>query len=140
MSRSAINSKIGDFYNTNYRDNPNGVGMGDTLDFMRKNGINRDDFQMAGNVNNYGPQMSMPQTQTQMPFNPYTNSSGYGGGYMPQMQSPYGNQPSYQQSQPVQPNYGPSQAIIGRSSQVRGTPNIRRYEEGGIASLMDQDE
>jgi hypothetical protein len=160
MSRGAINSKIGDFYNTNYRDNPNGVGMGDTLNFMRQNGINRDDFQMAGGVNNYGPQM--PMSQMQSPFNPYTNSSGYGGyggGYMPQMQNPFSYQqqsyqPSYQPQynpyqmqspfnyqQPMQqPNYGPSQAIVGRSSQMRGTPNVMRRAEGGITSLLDEDE
>jgi hypothetical protein len=72
---------------------------------------------------------------------------GYGGGFMPQMQTPfnpYMNQYqspfSYQQQQPMQqaqPNYGPSQAIVGRSSQMRGTPNVMRRAEGGIASLMD---
>ena len=51
--------------------------MGSTLDFMRQKGINRDDFQSWGGVNNYGPQMSMPQMQS--PFNPYSNSSGQGG-------------------------------------------------------------
>jgi hypothetical protein len=33
---------------------------------------------------------------------------------------------------------GPSQAIVGRSSQMRGTPNVMRRAEGGIASLMDE--
>jgi len=42
--------------------------------------------------------------------------------------------------QPVaRPNYGPSQAIVGRSSQMRGTPNVMRRAEGGITSLMDND-
>jgi hypothetical protein len=173
MSRSAINNKVGDFYNTNYRDNPMGVSMSDTLNFMRENGINRDDFQKAGGVNNYGPQMSLPSMQTQMPFNPYANSSGYGQqtSFMPQMQTPFSyQQPSYQQ-QSYQPQYnpyqqyeqsigsyspyqmqspfsyqqptpqrtssGPSQAIVGRSSQMRGTPNVMRRAEGGIASLTD---
>jgi hypothetical protein len=70
---------------------------------------------------------------------------GYGGGFMPQMQTPfnpYMNQYqspfSYQQPmQQAQPNYGPSQPIYSRSTQGRGTPNMRRYAEGGIASLMD---
>jgi hypothetical protein len=219
MSRSAINSKIGDFYNTNYRDNPNGVGMGDTLDFMRQNGINRDDFQTWGGVQNYGPQTSAPSMQTKMQqqFNPYSNNSGFNGqlmtagyggfgslagglspfvtgqmpqtqtpfsyqqsSYQPQMQTPFNFQQSsyqpqqqynpyqmqtpfsYQQQsyQPTQlPAYvydtirdldqyksqpvpqrmssGPSQAIVGRSSQMRGTPNVMRRAEGGIASLMD---
>jgi len=202
MSRSAINSKIGDFYNTNYRDNPNGVGMGDTLDFMRQNGINRDDFQTWGGVQNYGPQTSAPSMQTQMQqqFNPYSNNSGFNGqlmtaGYggfgspmgglspfvtnsMYQMQSPFSfqqpsYQPSYQQQsyqpsyqpqynpyqqyenslgsynpyqmqspfsyqQPAaRPNYGPSSPIVSRSAQARGTPNVMRRAEGGIASLMD---
>jgi len=216
-SRSNVNNKIGDFYNTNYRDNPMGVSMSDTLNFMREQGINRNDFQTYGGVNNYGPQMSMPsmRAQAQQPFNPFSNTSGYGGGFpmtagyggfgslagglspfvtgqMPQTQTP---QPSYQpptqtpfsfqqssyqpqqqynpyqmqspfsyqqpnyQSQQQLPQYvydtirdlnqyksqpvpqrmssGPSQAIVGRSSQMRGTPNVMRRAEGGIASLMD---
>ena len=32
---------------------------------------------------------------------------------------------------------GPSQAIVGRSAQMRGTPNVMRRAEGGIASLVD---
>jgi hypothetical protein len=182
MSRGAINQNLNNFYNTNYRDNPNGVGMGDTLNFMRQNGINRDDFQTWGGVNNYGPQMSMPsmQTQAQQPFNPYSNNSGFNGqlmtagyggfgspmgglspfvtGPMPQMQTPFSyQQPSYQQQynpyqmqspfsyqQPMQqaqpaipPNYGSSTPIVSRSAGFRGTPNVMRRAEGGIASLMD---
>lgn len=87
-------------------------------------------------------------------------------GFMPQMQSPFryqqpmqqmrapfsyqqpqqqGQSPfSYQQPmqqmqqpmQPIQPNYGPSQAIVGRSSQMRGTPNVMRRADGGITSLL----
>jgi hypothetical protein len=190
-SRANVNNTLDKFYQENYRDNPMGVSMSDTLNFMREKGINRDDFQAAGNINNYGPQMSMPSAQTQQPFNPYTNSSNYGG-YMPQMQSPFSfqqqnYQPSYQpqtqtpfsyqqssyqpsmqtpfsyQQQSYQPTQlpayvydtirdlgqyksqpvpqrmssGPSQAIVGRSSQMRGTPNVMRRAEGGIASLMD---
>jgi hypothetical protein len=157
MSRDAINQSLLGFYNTNYRDNPNGVGMGDTLDFMREKGINRDDFQTWGGVKNYGPQMSAPSMQTQMPFNPYTNSAGYGqqSSFMPQMQTPFSYQPSYQpqynpyqmqspfsyqQLTPQRTSSGPSQAIVGRSSQLRGTPNVMRRAEGGITSLLDQDE
>jgi hypothetical protein len=86
-------------------------------------------------------------------FNPYTNSSGYGGGYMPQMQNPYMQQqqnyyPPQQQygysqpfmAQPRQPTYAPPPPIVGRSSQMRGTPNVMRRAEGGITSLLDQDE
>jgi hypothetical protein len=156
-SRNTVNTALSDFYNTNYRDNPNGLGMSDTLNFMREKGINRDDFQTWGGVNNYGPQMSAPSMQTQMPFNPYTNSSGYGqqGSFMPQMQTPFSYQPSYQpqynpyqmqspfsyqQLTPQRTSSGPSQAIVGRSSQLRGTPNVMRRAEGGITSLLDQDE
>jgi len=42
-------------------------------------------------------------------------------------------------SQPAAPrSSGPSQAIVGRSSQMRGTPNVMRRAEGGITSLMDK--
>ena len=76
-------------------------------------------------------QQSMPQMQT--PFNPYTN----------QYQSPFSyQQPMQQYQQPVaqRMSSGPSQAIVGRSSQMRGTPNVMRRAEGGIASLLDNDE
>jgi hypothetical protein len=38
---------------------------------------------------------------------------------------------------PALTNYGPSQAIVGRSSQMRSTPNVMRRADGGIASLVD---
>ena len=58
-----------------------------------------------------------------------------------QMQTPFSyQQPQQQMQQPMaQPNYGPSQAIVGRSSQMRGTPNVMRRAEGGITSLLDKD-
>ena len=42
-------------------------------------------------------------------------------------------------SQPVpqRTSSGPSQAIVGRSSQMRGTPNVVRRAKGGITDLMD---
>jgi hypothetical protein len=249
MSRGNINNTIENFYKTN----PMGrdADISSTLDFMRDSGVNREDFQSWAGKNNYGPQMSMPsmQAQAQQPFNPFSNTSGYGGGlpmtagyggfgsrvgglspyvtnqmqqpynpfsfqqqsyqpqmqmqnpfsfqqqsyqpsYQPQMQTPFSfqqpsfqqpsYQPSYQQQynpfqmqspfsyqqpsyggydtygddfgggfnmrtpvtqQPTQPvaprSSGPSQAIVGRSSQMRGTPNVMRRAEGGITSLMD---
>jgi len=212
MSRGNINSAIGNYF----QQNPNS-DINSTLPAMRSSGINRSDVQQWGGVNNYGPQMSMPQMQT--PFNPY--ASGYGQqpqnpfsfqqpSYQPQMQTPFSyQQPSYQQQsyqpsyqqqsyqpsyqqqsyQPsYQPNYqssyggygsyggdfgggvgmytpvtqqsyqpqyrqdptppveiqppqrvssGPTTPIVGRSSGFRGTPNVMRRAEGGIASLMD---
>lgn len=65
--------------------------------------------------------------QMQTPFNPYTNSFGYG------MQTPFS------QPQSMMPNYGPSQPIVSRSAGMRGTPNVMmRRAEGGIASLVDE--
>ena len=85
-----------------------------------------------------------PMQQRQAPFNPYTNQYQTPFSYQQpmqqqQMQSPFSyQQPQQQMQQPMaQPNYGPSQAIVGRSSQMRGTPNVMRRAEGGIASLMD---
>ena len=89
------------------------------------------------------PYPQQQQQQARAQFNPYTNS--YGGSFMPQMQNPFTPYTSQYQTpfsyqQPAQPNYGPSQAIVGRSSQMRGTPNVMRRAEGGIASLLDNDE
>jgi hypothetical protein len=111
----------------------------------------------------YRPQMQSPfsyQQQSYQPsyqpqYNPYQQYENSLGSYNPyQMQSPFSyQQPQqynpYQQYQdltpppPIEevakppPNYGPSQAIVGRSSQMRGTPNVMRRAEGGITSLMD---
>ena len=135
VSRGDINNAIGNFF----QQNPNS-DINATLAAMRGSDINRTDIQAFGGVNNYGPQMSMPQMQT--PFNPYTNSFGGGfGGFMPQQQF---RQPMQQPQQPMQQaqspfrSSGPSQAIVGRSSQMRGTPNVVRRAEGGITSLMDK--
>jgi hypothetical protein len=89
------------------------------------------------------------QLSTQpMQFNPYTNALSYSAG-MPQMQSPFSYQRPQQQmqtpfsyQQPMQQpvaqrlSSGPSQAIVGRSSQMRGTPNVMRRAKGGIATLL----
>jgi hypothetical protein len=102
--------------------NGNGVSISDQAQDLRRYNISAQDLQNAFSYTPSSYQQPMPQMQT--PFNPYTN----------QYQSPF----SYQQ--PAQPNYGPSQAIVGRSSQMRGTPNVMRRAEGGIASLLDNDE
>jgi hypothetical protein len=117
MSRGNINQTIGNFYQTN----PKGFNAdaSSVLDFMRSSGVNREDFQTYGGLNNYGPQMSMPQAQTQQPFNPYTNSSQqynrfYGGQSIeyPQQQqySPFGYQPQQQQYSPF--SYGGGQQFV----------------------------
>lgn len=148
MSRNAINQNLNSFYQDNYRDNPMGASMSDTLNFMRNSGINRDDFQTWGGVNNYGPQMSFPQMQS--PFNPYASSYGGYGGFMPQMQSPF----SYQQ--PSYGGYGGMGGYGGYDGYGMQSPfsyqqpatryagsgfsrGVRRAE-GGIASLMDDAE
>jgi hypothetical protein len=78
---------------------------------------------------------------------------GFGGGFMPQrqflpqmqqfqpemgmgMQTPFSSGMS--QPAPQRTSSGPAQAIVGRSSQMRGTPNVMRRAEGGITSLMDK--
>jgi hypothetical protein len=100
------------------------------------------------------------QRQQQSPFQGMTSR--------PPMQPPIQNPFSYQQpsygpsplpnyvsqtisnldqyrAQPVQAyqspfrSSGPSQAIVGRSSQMRGTPNVMRRADGGITSLMDDE-
>jgi hypothetical protein len=158
VSRGDINNAIGNFF----QQNPNS-DINSTLNAMRNSGINRTDIQAFGGVNNYGPSPQqqfggfMPQMQTpfrqpmQQQFNPYTNNFGGGFGgfmpqqqfmpqmqqqFMPQMQTPF-QQPMQQTQSPFRSS-GPSQPIVGRSSQMRGTPNVMRRAEGGIASLMDE--
>ena len=101
---------------------PGGADINTLLKDMRYYGISPQDLQAASSYTPSSYQQPMPQMQT--PFNPYTN----------QYQSPFSYQP------PTQPNYGPSQAIVGRSSQMSGTPNVMRRAEGGIASLLDDSE
>lgn len=100
-----------------------------------------------------------PFTSTSTPFN-YQTTTGqpnrdYGLAYSKPMQLPqyvydtirdvdsYQSQPvqAYQSTRPVLPtSSGPSKAIVGRSSQVRGTPNVMAAPvtkaKGGIASLL----
>jgi hypothetical protein len=75
------------------------------------------------------PYVTNPMYQMQSPFSYQPQYNPY------QMQSPF----SYQQPAPMpqRTSSGPSQAIVGRSAQMRGTPNVMRRAEGGIASLMD---
>jgi hypothetical protein len=120
------------------------------------------DYNMGNpmSISQYGQQQFggfMPQMQTsfrqpmQQQFNPYTNNFGGGFGgfmpqqqfmpqmqqqFMPQMQTPF-QQPMQQTQFPIRSS-GPSQPIVGRSSQMRGTPNVMRRAEGGITSLMDE--
>lgn len=89
-------------------------------------------------IRNAANQMFGNQSQSDWSY--LQNQSGYGGGFggygnqfMPQMQNPYAQQPAPM----ARTSSGPSQAIVGRSSQMRGTPNVMRRAEGGITSLMD---
>jgi len=107
------------------------------MDDMRQYGISAQDLQAASSYSPFSYQQ--PMQQRQAPFNPYTNQYqtpfSYQQPMQQQMQTPF----SYQQPA-AQPNYGPSQAIVGRSSQMRGTPNVMRRAEGGITSLLENDE
>jgi hypothetical protein len=100
-----------------------------------------------------------PATQPSTPFS-YQTATGqpnknYGLSYSAPMQLPqyvydtirdvdsYQSQPvqAYQSTRPVLPtSSGPSKAIVGRSSQMRGTPNVMAAPvakaKGGIASLL----
>jgi hypothetical protein len=96
-------------------------------------------------IRNAANQMFGNQSQSDWGY--LQNQSGYGGGFggygnqfMPQIQSPYSYQPVQQPAPMARTSSGPSQAIVGRSSQMRGTPNVMRRAEGGIASLMDDEE
>lgn len=79
----------------------------------------------SGGYNGYGSMGGSFMPQMQTPFNPYTNS------YMQGL-------PSNNQYQP-RASSGPSQAIVSRSAQMRGTPNVISRAEGGIASLLDKE-
>jgi hypothetical protein len=99
-------------------------------------------------------QQSYQQPQQYNPYQQYEQSLGSYNPY--QMQSPFSyQQPSYggysnydsgynyQQPTPEKPTLppprssGPTSPIVGRSAGFRGTPNVMRRAEGGIASLMD---
>ena len=94
-------------------------------------------------------------TAPQNPFS-YQTSTGqtnkdYGLAYSAPMQLPqyvydtirdidsYQSQPVQAYKSPRATSSGPNQAIVGRSSQVRGTPNVvAKKAAGGIASLLDK--
>jgi len=105
---------------------------------------------------NFMPQMQTPFGYGGQAANNYSGSDGgnYGGNQLQQFQPQQFQQfqqPLYQRYQPQQqyqqPQYqqpqrrssGPSSPIVGRSSSLRGTPNVMRRAEGGIMSLMDEE-
>jgi len=82
-----------------------------------------------GGYQGYMPQMQSPQ-QMQTPFNPYTN----------QYQTPFSyQQPQYQQMQSPF-SYQQSPAQRGSAMNQRGAPAATRRAQGGITSLLDNDE
>jgi hypothetical protein len=98
----------------------------------------------------YQPPMQTPFSYQQQSYQPsYQQQSyqpsyqpSYGGygdyGYSAPMQSNYQQPMQQAPAQPVAPrSSGPTTPIVGRSSGFRGTPNVMRRAEGGIASLMD---
>jgi hypothetical protein len=118
-----------------------GLGQGSEQDKIgfyqgaRNQGFNDQTIRNAAN--------QMIGNQSQGDWSYLQNRSGFGGGFggfgnqfMPQMPTPF-QQPVQQAQSPFRSS-GPSQAIVGRSSQMRGTPNVMRRAEGGIASLMDE--
>jgi hypothetical protein len=148
---------------------PGGATINTLLNDMRLYGINAQDLQNASSSSSYAPPQlnygggypdgnfrtqspfsyQQPMQQRQAPFNPYTNQYQTPFSYQQpqyqqqQMQTPFSYQQPMQQQmqQPMsQRTSGPSQAIVGRSSQMRGTPNVMRRAEGGITSLLDNNE
>jgi hypothetical protein len=118
-----------------------GLGQGSEQDKIgfyqgaRNQGFNDQTIRNAAN--------QMIGNQSQGDWSYLQNRSGFGGGsggfgnqFMPQMQTPF-QQPMQQAQSPFRSS-GPSQAIVGRSSQMRGTPNVMRRAEGGITSLLDE--
>lgn len=67
---------------------------------------------------------SMYGVQSQPDWSYLQGKANYGG--VPQMQTPFRSS-------------GPSQPIVSRSAGMRGTPNVIRRAEGGIASLVDDE-
>jgi hypothetical protein len=115
--------------------------------------------QQQQQFNQFRPGQSIEYPQQQQ-FNPYRQYEMSLGAYNPYQQQQQYNPFSYQppppqygqpqygqpyQSQQDLPQYsqpeiptssGPSQAIYGRSSAMRGTPNVMRRAEGGIAGIL----
>jgi len=131
---------------------PGGINFNNLVQDMRRYNMSAQDFQ---NASSYTPPQSNyggGRYRTQQYVDPSTGrSTGLAdipqmqGPFsyqqpMQQMQGPFSYQPQQMQQPMAQPNYGPSQAIVGRSSQMRGTPNVMRRAEGGITSLLDNDE
>ena len=129
MSRGNINQTIGDFYKTNPRADANSA-----LDFMRSSGVNREDFQAYGGLNNYGPQMSMPSMQAQQSFNPYTNNQQpynrfYGGQqqYNPFSYNEQSNSPPRSMGLPNPDSYVDSYS--GRSTGLANPTNYQQQQQ-----------
>ena len=132
MSQRNINDVINNFYRTN----PRGfnAAAGSVLDFMRGSGVNREDFQAYGGLNNYGPQMSMPSMQAQQSFNPYTNNQQpynrfYGGQqqYNPFSYNEQSNSPPRSMGLPNPDSYVDSYS--GRSTGLANPTNYQQQQQ-----------
>jgi hypothetical protein len=129
----------------------------DNSEFARYGGYDKVQavFDAAGGVYARPDQQASGAFPPQNPFSYQTAlrqpSKDYGLTYSAPMQLPqyvydtirdidsYQSQPVQAYKSPRATSSGPSQAIVGRSSQIRGTPNVvAKKAAGGIASLLDK--
>jgi hypothetical protein len=105
-------------------------------------------FQQQQQYNPYQQQQQQynPYQQQQQQYNPFGYQQQQYNPYQQQQYSPFSYQQQYNpydsypqtyQQQPVVPtSSGPTSPIVGRSSGFRGTPNVMRRAEGGIAGIL----
>jgi len=95
-------------------------------------------FQQQQQYNPYQQQQQQynPFGYQQQQYNPYQQQQYSPFSYQ-QQYNPYDSYPQTYQQQPVVPtSSGPTSPIVGRSSGFRGTPNVMRRAEGGIAGIL----
>lgn len=153
--RSQIQQNMGNYQGMVDYANQTGISQGDiaTAAGVPYSSVytymNRPNYQQYSPNGQYNPTIYQPSYQNYntgnaMGVSQYGQGPDYYGAGLAQMMStpfnPYSN--SYQtpfSAQQAQPNYGPSQAIVSRSAGMRGTPNVVRRAEGGIASLVNDE-
>jgi len=85
-------------------------------------------FQQQQQYNPFGYQQQQYNPYQQQQYSPFSYQQQY---------NPYDSYPQTYQQQPVVPtSSGPTSPIVGRSSGFRGTPNVMRRAEGGIAGIL----
>jgi hypothetical protein len=143
--RQGIQDRIGNMGNMFNAFNAHGVSQADVQNAIGANTdmytyMNRPNYQQYSPNGQFNPTIYQSNYQNYNTGNPMAISqygqgpNYYGAGLAQMMNTPFNPYTNSYQTPFSAPQ---AQPIVSRSASMRGTPNVVRRAEGGIASLMD---